>query len=68
MSSSRREDEVIAAANTGIAVDVATVHAYESQKAGAQPPFNSPDNVPLDGGLQAWLQVAASFALYFNHL
>lgn len=23
---------------------------------------------PPDGGLKAWLQVAASFALYFNHL
>lgn len=22
----------------------------------------------LDGGLQAWLQVAASFCLYWNHL
>jgi hypothetical protein len=25
-------------------------------------------NAPPDGGLQAWLQVVASFALYFNHL
>lgn len=25
-------------------------------------------NAPPDGGLQAWLQVVASFFLYFNHL
>ncbi|UKZ68339.1 uncharacterized protein TrAtP1_009378 [Trichoderma atroviride] len=26
------------------------------------------DNAPIDGGTQAWLQVVASFMLYFNHL
>jgi len=26
------------------------------------------DDERVDGGLKAWLQVAASFALYFNHL
>ncbi|KAK5997725.1 MFS-type transporter dbaD [Cladobotryum mycophilum] len=29
---------------------------------------DTPPDIPLDGGTQAWLQVAASFALYFNHL
>jgi hypothetical protein len=26
------------------------------------------DDAPIDGGTQAWLQVVASFLLYFNHL
>lgn len=29
---------------------------------------NDESNAPPDGGLQAWLQVVASFFLYFNHL
>ncbi|PTB63725.1 MFS general substrate transporter [Trichoderma citrinoviride] len=29
---------------------------------------NDESNAPPDGGLQAWLQVVASFLLYFNHL
>lgn len=28
----------------------------------------SQDDAPIDGGSQAWLQVVASFLLYFNHL
>lgn len=32
------------------------------------PPISSPPLDPPDGGLIAWLQVAGSFALYWNHL
>ncbi|GME42261.1 mfs monocarboxylate transporter [Neofusicoccum parvum] len=33
------------------------------------PPIEiSPSSDPPDGGLLAWLQVAGSFALYWNHL
>lgn len=34
----------------------------------AQNNGHNDSNAPPDGGLQAWLQVVASFALYFNHL
>lgn len=69
MSSSRRENGALSAANTGIELDVATVQPYESEpKAEVAPAHNPTDEVPLDGGMKAWLQVAASFVLYFNHL
>ncbi|KAK3182608.1 hypothetical protein K4F52_006058 [Lecanicillium sp. MT-2017a] len=60
MASSQRQD----------ADAIAVVQAHHDAADEAQPP-NTTDNVAeeeVDGGWKAWTQVAAAFALYFNHL
>lgn len=71
MSSSNPKDEAIATANAGIGPEAAAVHvstAHPGAEAETAAALTPVDDVRQDGGLQAWLQVAASFALYFNHL
>jgi hypothetical protein len=61
------EIQQIVAADTGVfeksALEPSAEEAQPQTQAKAQD-----DNVPMDGGTQAWLQVVASFLLYFNHL
>ncbi|KAL7931653.1 major facilitator superfamily domain-containing protein [Trichoderma chlorosporum] len=61
------EPQPIGAAEAGVAEESAT-HELQSPAGQAQDNGRDDSDVPPDGGLQAWLQVVASFALYFNHL
>lgn len=56
---------VAAAADAGV-FEKAAVELAQTEELPATGQDDS--NAPPDGGLQAWLQVVASFALYFNHL
>ncbi|PON22986.1 hypothetical protein TGAM01_v208241 [Trichoderma gamsii] len=61
------EVQQIAVADTGIFEKSALEPITEQAQAQAQPKSQD-DDAPIDGGAQAWLQVVASFLLYFNHL
>lgn len=72
--SNNRQDELhtaqvqqIVAADTG----VFEKSVLEPPAEQTQPPAQiqtQDDDAPIDGGSRAWLQVVASFLLYFNHL
>lgn len=57
----------IVAADTGIFEKSVLEPPPEDTQLQAQPKSQD-DDAPIDGGTQAWLQVVASFLLYFNHL
>ncbi|PNP44211.1 hypothetical protein THARTR1_11102 [Trichoderma harzianum] len=58
---SAMEPQPVGAADAGVVEQSAPLEQ-------AQDNGQDDSNAPPDGGLQAWLQVVASFALYFNHL
>lgn len=63
------EVQQIVAADAGIFEKSAIEPLTEQAQPQPQSQTKSPDDdAPIDGGTQAWLQVVASFLLYFNHL
>jgi hypothetical protein len=63
------EPQPVIAADAGV-FEKSAVEQLQSPAEETQIQTNGQDesNAPPDGGAQAWLQVVASFMLYFNHL
>ncbi|KAL7794214.1 major facilitator superfamily domain-containing protein [Trichoderma ceciliae] len=73
MSKTHREEHHVVEPQPVVATDAGVfekpaVEQVQSPTEQVQSHGQDESNEPLEGGLQAWLQVAASFLLYFNHL
>lgn len=68
MASSAPEEASVADTSTGIDIAATDILPYDAERKAALPEPYPTDEIHADGGLRAWLQMAASFALYFNHL
>lgn len=62
------DPDAIGSAATAQAVMMQDIQRSPSKSGASEPALAVSNEDEIDGGFVAWTQVAAAFALYFNHL